>query len=1216
MQDEKLDEVYGVNYENASHQMQLLRNEMVLHKDTGFKTREECEQWAHDNVLDKVVFSHSTHKFFNVSHKGELLTPESFVDYYKSILYFYVENPVTGKTQKIFWVPEGFDYYDKACIPGEIGDGVHKPLYYRDYTVPTGYYNPIKDAFNVAKPFPVFAKETGRDTSHIYTLIEHVAGECAMWLLAWLRAKMINPTVKTQVVPIIVSRTQGSGKGQPLTSKVLTPDGFKALGDLKDGDLVVSPVDGKSYPISIHNRGKRHVNKITMSNGAVTYCDDFHIWQARTVGEQSRHKDFHEMTIDDIKSRPLKKHYDTKCGSYDAKQIFIPVTCPVNGSKTLPCAYAIGLFIGDGCYSNNSIFIDAQDVLEHCEKSLAELGYALSGSRGGDPNVYTVVMNGANVKFTDFIKSIGVEGNSYEKHLPDGFLQFTTHSRQELFEGLIDSDGCMTGSNNIDWSTSSEQLYDEMYDLASSIGLVVQYGKMKGAPKCQSGTGRSSYRYFMQYKEGLRLSNKHTSKLSNTQHKAYIAFESIEDAGDMDCCCIYVDSPDHLYITDDWIVTHNTTFAEVICKGLFGEDNVLVTDQYDSQARFNSDYADALIVCQEEKEETDRRNPAAAIKSRATATTIRKEQKGIDPIYQESYTDFLMTTNKDVPIKFDGREDQRRFMIMQADDTFTRKQSELADEVFTKLYGYDAEGNKMGTPFVEDKALIAQFKHELFSRADIAAVKLRQFPKTAAYNRCFTLPRTTEATEIESILRALAPFIKASLEQLKLVTDLPDYGPITDVTPFSTAVQFMPAFGDKPKYVALCRPMIFTDAMTNKPYSHSVVERGIYDCAPWLLSDYGLAVIPDMEPVPGGFMNVVGRYKVAPAAKICIASELHNVHGPIMSIGMQNQVAVKASLNRVGERLRVNNKFKYDKNGCFETVNEMKPGVVDLHNKSENVQYMDTFLFESDECSKQQYLLEEERAKAWAEKYGDDKPINTMVLYKERLALQKSEAMRLFNEGTACRIVYSGAKSYHILVRVADAPSTVDEYKWLHAYLCTTLSDKITFDMSTADPARLTRSPINLPRVTVTHNILAEGEQGLIEEDFAHVYALRWRELYEQWLNRPLSKYESRGKRLIPTKPEYKEAMQALLDGTFWTDSTWDGRRQTCFFAAYRLVRLLGYSHDELWTDDMLFKNLNYYKNPNEITYWKTRESSSIIQEIDANIDEIVEAQTDAANKS
>ena len=128
-----------------------------------------------------------------------------------------------------------------------------------------------------------------------------------------------------------------------------------------------------------------------------------------------------------------------------------------------------------------------------------------------------------------------------------------------------------------------------------------------------------------------------------------------------------------------------------------------------------------------------------------------------------------MTTNKDVPIKFDGREDQRRFMIMEADEHFTRKESKLADEVFTKLYGYNAEMQQVGVPFQDDVDLIAQFKHELFTKADIAAVKLRQFPKTAAYNKCFTMPRTSEASEIESIMRALAPFIKASLEQNKVV---------------------------------------------------------------------------------------------------------------------------------------------------------------------------------------------------------------------------------------------------------------------------------------------------------------------------------------------------------------------------------------------------------------------------------------------------------------
>ena len=322
------DNVYGITYQSAEQQMQILNGEIELHNGQGFGDAKQAAEWAHDHQLDKLLFSNMSHKFFCISHRGEVMTAQSFDSYYGNILFY--EERQGNKLMRKNWAPKGYEYYDKAYIAAEQSDGIHRPLYYRDYTVPSGYYNVERDAFNVAKPFPVFAKETGRDTSHLYTYIEHIAGECAMWLLAWLRAKLLYPTVKTQVVPIIVSRAQGSGK---------------------------------------------------------------------------------------------------------------------------------------------------------------------------------------------------------------------------------------------------------------------------------------------------------------------------------------------------------TTFAEVICKGLFGKENVIVSDQYDSTARFNADYADALIVCQEEKELEDRRNPAGALKSRATATTIRKELKGVDPIYQESYTDFIMTTNKDVPIKFDGREDQRRFMIMEADEHFTRKES-------------------------------------------------------------------------------------------------------------------------------------------------------------------------------------------------------------------------------------------------------------------------------------------------------------------------------------------------------------------------------------------------------------------------------------------------------------------------------------------------------------------------------------------------------------
>lgn len=847
------DEVYGLKYKSAEEQIKLLLASMKQQAGIGFESIEELEKWAHDHHLDKVLFSNMSHQFMCISHKGEIMLPSAYENYYKNILFCEIKNG--KKLETIVWHPEGFEYYDKAYIAGEKTDGVHKPLYFRDYTIPTGFYSEERDAFNIAKPFPVFAKETGADTSHIYTYIEHVAGECAYHLLAWLRAKLLYPTVKTQVVPIIVSRAQGSGK---------------------------------------------------------------------------------------------------------------------------------------------------------------------------------------------------------------------------------------------------------------------------------------------------------------------------------------------------------TTFAEVICKGLFGKDNVLVTDQYDSQARFNADYADALIVCQEEKEETDKRNPAGALKSRATATTIRKEQKGIDPIYQESYTDFIMTTNKDVPIKFDGREDQRRFMIMESDPNFTRKTSELADEVFTKLYGCDANYQKVGKPFVEDKELIAQFKHELFTRADIAAVELRNFPKTAAYKRCFTLPRTTEATEIESILRALAPFIKETLLQKKLITELEDGSKLLDVIQYTGAIQYMPAFKEHAAFVALCRPLVFYEMQTMRPYTHSVVERSIYDCGPWLITEFGLAVISDMDPLLGGFTQVAGRYRTAPAAKFCLLEDVHK--NPIGHLQMQ-AAAPKRTTERIGKRLRVDKNFKPNDNGCFETVNEMKPGVTTLRgNKTENVQYLDTFLFESDTPTKVQEEQERNRAKQWLEVHGEGSEMQASTLYKERLHMALIESQNLFDDGIVARVVYSGAKSYHLLVRVADAPKNIEEYKWLHAYLATTISDKLIFDESTCDPARLTRSPLTLDRVTSAYGLLIYGEQKLVAEDWSHVYSLDWRPIYEQWMGRPLKKYEQyAGKPLYPTHEEYRVALEAIIDGSFWSDSKFDGDRQRLFFPAYRLLRVLGYSADDAW-DNIIIPNLDSYKKKDEIGYWKSRRHSALIIKIDAEI--------------
>lgn len=853
------DDVYGLSYSKALEQIELVDNDITAKCSIGFNSLEELTKWAHDHMLDKVIYSTMKHQFMCISHKGEIITPSTYTMYYGNVLFYY--DKVGNKAIEKQWVPEGYSYYSKAYIPAEQSDGIHKPLYYRNYFIPTGYYDLNKDSFNVAKPFPNFAKETGRDTSHIYTYIDHIAGECSMWLLAWLRAKLVNPTVKTQVVPIIVSHAQGSGK---------------------------------------------------------------------------------------------------------------------------------------------------------------------------------------------------------------------------------------------------------------------------------------------------------------------------------------------------------TTFAEVICKGLFGKDNVIVSDQYDATARFNADYADALIVCQEEKEETDKRNPAGTLKSRATATTIRKEQKGIDPIYQESYTDFIMTTNKDVPIKFDGREDQRRFMVMEADGHFTRKESDLADEIFTKLYGFNANFQKVGTPFVEDTELIQQFKHELFTRKDIAEVPLRNFPKTSAYMKCFSLPRTSEATDIESILRAIAPFIKASLEQKKLVTEVDDTK-LIDVIQQVDALQYIPAYKDLPAMVAVCRPLVFYEMGSMKPYTHSTVERCLYDSAEWLKQSFGITVYPDMEPLLGGFTRVLGRYKTSPAARFVLAEVEETKPTEYKSTFIKLKPTIVETKENTtqpkGKRFRVNSHFYKDDNGCFETVNYMTADTVDLSNKSQHVASMDTFLLESDETT---YLIEKQEEKI-AEQIkqtsGPGSEVPAEQLYAERLKLALAEATKLYNEGKACRVVYSGAKSYHTLIRIADAPTTLDEYKWIHAFLCNSLSDKISYDLACNDPARLTRSPVELTRTSSAYGLVIKGTQKVILEENDSVYNFAWRENYEHWKSRPLKPLEKiKGKPLYPTKKEYIDAAEDIVTGKFWSSSEYDGDRQRLFFPAYRLLRVLGLTHDELW-NERIPEGLNGYNKPEDIKYWLTRETSKLICSIDTEID-------------
>lgn len=55
------------------------------------------------------------------------------------------------------------------------------------------------------------------------------------------------------------------------------------------------------------------------------------------------------------------------------------------------------------------------------------------------------------------------------------------------------------------------------------------------------------------------------------KNKSYRHLDNIEYIADEPCKCIYIDDESHLYITDDYIITHNTTLEKFFCSWIIGK---------------------------------------------------------------------------------------------------------------------------------------------------------------------------------------------------------------------------------------------------------------------------------------------------------------------------------------------------------------------------------------------------------------------------------------------------------------------------------------------------------------------------------------------------------------------------------------------------------------------------------------------------------------------
>lgn len=314
-------------------------------------------------------------------------------------------------------------------------------------------------------------------------------------------------------------------KAQPANCKVLGPNGWRVISDLKVGDLIAG-ADGKFHSITaLYPKGIVSTFKISFDDGTSTYCAYDHLWN--TSLNYTDH--------DEWVTRPLENVLD---GFKRGQKLRIPNCEPIEfEDKTLPVdPYLLGALLGDGYFGGNSVAISTAnpELVVPVQAAVDRMGDIFH--KNPSANLVYTITRGRRCATLRGLKRLGLWGClSRDKFIPAQYLLGSVWQRRALLQGLLDTDGSWDRVNRR-YQTMSFRLAHGVADLIRSLG---GYASVT----LQS---RDMFRVHLYIGERMRPIK-----------RRYI--QSITPAKEVENICIAIDSPDHLYLTDDYIVTHNTT---------------------------------------------------------------------------------------------------------------------------------------------------------------------------------------------------------------------------------------------------------------------------------------------------------------------------------------------------------------------------------------------------------------------------------------------------------------------------------------------------------------------------------------------------------------------------------------------------------------------------------------------------------------------------------
>lgn len=380
--------------------------------------------------------------------------------------------------------------------------------------------------------------------------------------------------------------------------RVLTPGGWRPIESMKIGDSVIGADGEATKVVGVWPQGVGDVYRVVFSDGATVECDAMHLWSVRNANDlrngRWRTVRTADLIHDGVASPSGKARYE------------VPLVGPVQYEPARPLPlhpYVLGALLGDGNVSQrSSVSLTTQRAIARRVRSLLPDGHRVREQDGTAKGDDTATFHIGHPEWhrndvLTTLRDLDVQGRrAWEKRIPAEYLTASVDDRRALLTGLLDTDGTVKRSGSVWFGTTSHGLALDVVALVRSLGGIAKL-RVETAPhrrythNGEGRQGRPAWLVCLEIDGEPLVTLPHKVERWRRQRRRWTRrIVSIEPVGTDDRTCITVAAPDGLFVTEGFVVTHNSQAIRTKAQAL-----MFVTKNRDS-SKTRPALADYLLM--------------------------------------------------------------------------------------------------------------------------------------------------------------------------------------------------------------------------------------------------------------------------------------------------------------------------------------------------------------------------------------------------------------------------------------------------------------------------------------------------------------------------------------------------------------------------------------------------------------------------------------------